>query len=596
MNLAEIESVSKSIWSKDEKLPAWEWCERNIEITGTTPYRGPYRTSYTPYVKGVLDALEDWKTKTIVLAWGSQTAKTTTLMTWLFWRLAKHPSPALWVMPTEGLARSFSETRLQPMFKSCKGMAEQMPDNPDKFKILEMHFKTCVFNIIGSNSPAGVASRPVEVVICDELDKFASATAKEASAFSLALERTKAFPRKKHVLTSTPTLQNGDIWQQYLAGTQEKYHVPCPHCGFKQELLFTQIKWDEKAKKMDGKWDYKLVNSSTRYECISCKGVIHDGHKTKMLRAGEWVATNLENAEPHRRSFHLNSLYAPAVTFADVATKFLTEKHFLQGLQNFVNGWLSLPWEDQFSEEDSTIVNESNYVKKSVWDKEAIKLCAIDRQIDELWYVVRAYSSDGASRLIDEGRVRTIEDMAEKLKGLNVDFRFVCMDCGYETQDTHRVCARYGWTSMKGEGREYYLIEDSGRRIKAVHSSFQLTDAGAKMILFSSPSCQDLLAWFRRGSGQPWEIPSDTSYEYKEHMMSHKKVHRINKRTGKDSYEWIRVARRPDHLLDCETMLIAFSAFGKLIKAEVVLSDINKDKAEPDVEYTLKEQDSTTES
>jgi hypothetical protein len=585
----ELELISKGIWAKEDKMRAWEWCEKNLELSGSTPLKGAYRTNYTPYVKGVLDALEDWKTQTIVLAWGSQTAKTTTLMAWLCWRITKHPSPTLWVMPTESLARSFSETRLQPMFRTCKPMAVEMPENPDKFKLLEMHFKNCVFNLIGSNSPASVASRPVEVVLCDELDKFAPATAKEASAFSLALERTKAFPRRKHVLTSTPTLLNGDVWQQYLAGTQEKYFVPCPHCNHKQELVFTQVKWDEKAKKVDGKWDYKAVKASAHYQCISCKGIINDGHKTKMLRAGEWVATNAENAEPARRSFHLNSIYSPSITFSDCATKFLTEKHFLQGLQNFVNGWLALPWEDQFSEEDSTIINEGNFLKKQAWDKEAIRVCAIDRQIDELWYVVRAYSAEGASRLIDEGRVRTIEDMAEKLKSLNVDFRFVAMDCGYETQDTQRVCAKYGWTSMKGEGREYYLIEDGGRRIKAVHSSFQLTDAGAKMILFSSPSCQDLLAWFRRGSGQGWEIPSDTSHDYKEHLMSHKKMHRINKRTGKDSYEWIRVARRPDHLLDCETMLIAFSAFGKLIKAEVVVSDTSDNKKEPDVEYQIKE-------
>ena len=86
------------------------------------------------------------------------------------------------------------------------------------------------------------------------------------------------------------------------------------------------------------------------------------------------------------------------------------------------------------------------------------------------------------------------------------------------------------------------------------------------LLLLSSPACQDLLAWLRRGQGPRWEVAHDVSPDYKEHMSSHKKVHRINRKTGRDLYEWIRIKSRQDHLYDCETYLAGFAVYGKIIR------------------------------
>jgi hypothetical protein len=462
----------------------------------------------------------------------------------------------IFVMPTEHLARSFSETRLRPMMDACPPVVEQYHKNPDKLKILEMHFRGCTLALVGSNSPSAVSSRPVEIAILDELDKFAPPTSKEAAAFSLAMERTKAFPRRKHVLTSTPTLATADIWQQFIAGSQEYYFVPCPDCGEFQQFVFDQIKWDRESKRENGKYDFQKVQDSSRYECVKCKGTISDADKDGMLARGEWRATN-PHGEPGRRSMHISSLYSPSVTWAMCAVKFLTEKGYIQGLQNFVNSWLALPWEDQFSEEKEDISIYGIHQKGAPWDQEVIRLAAIDRQIDHLWYVVRGYAKDGSSRIVDEGRCQTIEDCYETInKKLGVHPKY-------------RVCARYGWTALKGEDRPSYIHHVNNVPVRKVHSPPQMTDAGCMLILFSSQACQDLLAWFRKGHGQGWEIAQDVSPEYREHMKSHAKRHRLDRRTGRDIYEWIRVKGRPDHLYDCETMLCAWAAYGKIIHAEL---------------------------
>jgi hypothetical protein len=560
-------------WNFEPPPSVIEWAEKNIQLDSRITARpGLYSTKYTPYVAGVLEALADPGVHTVSLCWGSQTGKTLTLAIWLAYRIANDPAPALLVMPNADLARSYSETRLTPIFEKCKPVKALFPYDSDDLKILEMQFTSMTLSLVGSNSPANISSRPICIAVLDELDKFAPPTEREAAAYNLALERTKAFPNRKHVLTSTPTLSTGDIWQNYQAGTQETFHVPCHACGEFQAMEFGQVRWAETARNPDGKWDLQKVGETAAYHCAKCNEPWTEGHRRTAVEQGKWVAAN-PNAERGRRSMRLPSWYSPTVTFADCAKQFLTQKHYLHGLQGFVNGWSAMPWEDQFDDDKTIDIPAGAFAKKQDWETEHIKLAAIDRQIDEYWFVVRAFARDGTSRLIDEGRARTIEDVAQHLHALGVQPKHTAMDSGYETQDSYRICARYKWTALKGEERPAYWIETPRGRMKSVHSAEQPTDAGCMLLLLSSPACQDLLAWLRRGQGPSWEIAHDVSADYREHMSSHKKVHRINRKTGRDHYEWIRIKSRQDHLYDCETYLAGFAVYGKVIRPTASLDE-----------------------
>ena len=568
----ELRRRARQRWHYEKPPGVIQWAERNIQLDSRLTARpGLYSTTWTPYVRGVLEALADPGVHTVTLCWGSQTGKTLTLAVWLAYRIANDPAPALLVMPNADLARSYSETRLTPIFEKCRPVKQLFPQDMDDLKILEMQFATMTLSLVGSNSPANLSSRPICLAVLDELDSFAAPSEKDAAAYSLALERTKAFPQRKHVLTSTPTLNTGDIWINYQAGSQETYHVPCHSCGDFQAMEFGQIRWDETARAEDGKWDMKRVSETAAYYCPKCDAKWTESHRRKAIEQGKWVAAN-NSAETGRRSFRLPSWYSPTITFADCAKKFLTEKHYLHGLQGWVNGWSALPWEDQFDDDDLTNIPPGAFGKKQLWETDHIKLAAIDRQIDEFWFVVRAFARDGSSRLIEEGRRRTIEDVAHTLAELGVKNIHTCIDSGYEAHDTYRLAARYGFIAVKGEDRQYYYIESQAGRMKSVHSSDQPTDAGCRLLLLSSPSCQDLLAWLRRGQGPMWEVAHDVSPEYREHMASHRKAHRINRKTGKDLYEWIRIKGRQDHLYDCETYLAGLAVWGKVIQAEAAMA------------------------
>ncbi|NDE17835.1 hypothetical protein EBZ80_23210, partial [bacterium] len=196
-----------------EKPPSViEWAERNIQLDSRITARpGLYSTANSPYVRGVLEALADPGVHTVCLCWGSQTGKTLTLAVWLAYRIANDPAPSLLVMPNADLARSYSKTRLVPIFEKCKPVKALFPYDSDDFANLEMQFLNCTLTLTGSNSPANISSRPVCIAVLDELDKFAPPTDKETSAMSLCLERTKAFPEHRRYLDELSGRISGDL-------------------------------------------------------------------------------------------------------------------------------------------------------------------------------------------------------------------------------------------------------------------------------------------------------------------------------------------------------------------------------------------------
>jgi phage terminase large subunit GpA-like protein len=214
-------------------------------------------------------------------------------------------------------------------------------------------------------------------------------------------------------MTSTPTLPEGEIWRAFLAGDQRYYFVPCPHCEEMQRLDFTQVKWDKNAKR-DGKWDMEAVRSSTFYQCIACEGKITDGHKTRMLRHGEWRPTNPTASFGHR-SFHLNSLYAPwrSCTFGALAIKFLKDKDTLNGLQDFTNSTMAMPWE-----QIETSIGESNilalrgdYQRGSCPIEPRVIVTCADIGQDRQHWVTTAFAEDGSSYVLDYGTTLAVEDL-----------------------------------------------------------------------------------------------------------------------------------------------------------------------------------------
>ena len=445
-----------------------EWCEDEVVLSERqTQMPGNFSTRMTPYLREPLECFGDVDVSDLVRVFGTQTGKTTMVQAGTAWRICNKPQPVVWVMPTEGLARSFSETRWLPLFDDSATLAAQKPADRHKFKNLEQHFSRCSLVFVGSNSPANLASRPAGLLLMDEVDKFARETDQETSALFLAENRTKSFVGALRVKTSTPTTPDGAIWQEYQKGTQEKFMLECPHCHDRIELLWEQVKWDTEAK-IAGKWNMARVEESTRYICQRCEGEWNDGQKIEALQGGKWEATN-PAAQRGFRSFHLNSLYAPwrSCTFGSLAVKFLRDKGTLNGLQDFTNSTMAMPWEQVESSigEAHILALRGDYLRGTCPIEPAHLVTCADIGQDKQHWVTVAFDATGASFVLDYGTTLAIEDLLEDSprrtyrtpSGAEVSPECGLMDSGFATFRVYTACqASAGfWHAGKGSGATF---------------------------------------------------------------------------------------------------------------------------------------------
>lgn len=597
MNLTDIQSnlldFRRSLYRPTPRQTVVQWAESNLKLTQRqTEHPGPFSTAVRPYTREPMETWKDPGVAETTLCWGSQTAKTTTLMAGLAWLIDNEPSPALWLMPTENLARSFSKSRWLPMLEDSPVMVSHFPAQSDKITNLEQNFDRCTLTFVGSNSPANLASRPVRILIGDEVDKFAQATEREADALDLAEQRLKAFSSSKAFLTSTPTITEGRIWQRFLRGDQRRYYIPCPHCKVPIRLEWRQVKWDETAKMEDGKWDFSKVRASARYECQLCKGEISDAQKVAALRHGEWVPEN-KGALPGVRSYHLSSLYSPdrKCTWGFLSVAFLEAQDSLLGLQGFINGYLAEPWENQSAprQREELVVAGTEAVSEK-----SIKFLTVDCQASSphFWFVVRAWDEDGSSRAIDAGSADTWQDIRDKQLQHGVQDVHVIIDSGYDAPTVYAECLRYGrfiartgrvplfvgWMPSKGMPRRGWRNSKTG-----LDEPFYLRgidprvgdNAGGqnrlelKLLEFGTDTTKDILERLRKGkTGTRWEVSEKVAGpEYWRHLDCENKVPRLSSATGRTTWTWLpRSSKWPNHMADCEVLQIAAAIFHNRLK------------------------------
>jgi hypothetical protein len=595
------------IFEPPPKISVAEWCARHLTIPPPqTQSPGPFFIAGREFCREPLDDFADPAIHDEVLCFGSQSGKTTVLMGGVAYMLANLPTAILWFLPNIDLARSFSETRWTPVVNASDTLARMKPVGRDRhgFKNLQQIIGASILNFSGSNSPANLASRPAQVVILDEVDKFNEGGQKEADAVNLAEQRTKAFASPKRVKTSTPTLTDGLIWQEFLKGDQRRYFVPCPHCAkhvvlcWSPEMtIFTKlgceahVRWDGQSKRANGTWDMDRVHRSARAECPHCGFHILDAHKTRMNREGEWRPT--ASAPKHFRSRHLPSLYAvsPETSFGKLAVNFLQAKQSLMGLQGFINGSLAEPFESQDTrgQRIEIIVRDTPAERPA-----ASKILTADFQVNapHLWYVVREWG-DGYCEGLEAGPLMEWDQLREVQERHGIPNNFVGVDSGdqtlvvYEQAVKHGILTRsasriekrqpplnVGWIPFKGMSREGWRSQSTGAESKVRLSTVDHLIGGrmisVPVLHMVDHHMKNFLDLLRKGklAGFEWRVRAEAATEeYWRHMDGEIYLRERNPKTGRWDERWKpRSKTWPNHILDCEKGNIGMAIFHKLLK------------------------------
>ena len=592
---AELASAFAGLFKSRPQLTPVEWCESQLTLTGATDYPGPYSTVMTPYVREILMTLTDYNIESVVCCFGAQTAKTNTYMAASAWLMANDPAPMMWVMPNATLAKDTSVNRLQPLIFSSEEIMEARTGKREDIKKDSITLSTMTLTLVGSNSPANLASRPVRYMFLDEVDKFPLGSRKEGAAVDLAKERTRSFSEPKIFESSTPTTVDGTIWQEYLNGDQRRYFVPCPHCG--KDMLFVfnpersafenptgceaKLIWDSSARRRDGDWDYDKVASTAHFVCPHCKGKVYNEDKAKMLRLGHWKPTNAPYADGRVRSYHISTFYAPwpKARWGALAVEFLKAKRGLLGVRNFINSICAEPDVGQYdgggARRELVLLNPSELnAPAQKW-----RIMTVDVQADCFYYVARDWFAGGNSILAEWAKVDTFDDIEEAARRLSVEA--VGLDSGYRAADVYAECAARGWFALRGDERQSWphASRKTGRKIERPYVTREFdpmlgtAEQGKRRVFelrWSNPAVKDILARLRDSQTSPvrWAIPSFwATEEYFRHLNGEWKKNVANPQTGRVRSMWVLRSRRwPNHLFDCECMQIACALYNGILK------------------------------
>lgn len=302
---------------------------------------GRWRTEVVEPLREPMDMVGKAGVDAITLMTSAQVGKSSFIENVIAYFMHQDPCPILHVSPTLSSMKMFSKERLAPMLRDTpvlRDLVKEAKSRDSDNTIETKKFPGGNLALVGSNAPAGLASRPVRVFLADEVDRFERSAGTEGDPLKLGIKRTTTFWNRVLVFVSTPGNKGESrIEEEFEAGDQRRFYVPCPDCGHRQTLKWSGVVWT------DGD------PMTARYSCEECGSCWNDFQRNQAVRKGEWRASKPFNG---RVSYHLNQLYSPFARMSDTVKEFLDSKDHPEKLKTFVNTVLGETWEQKGTQTD----------------------------------------------------------------------------------------------------------------------------------------------------------------------------------------------------------------------------------------------------
>ena len=310
------------------KTSVSEWADTyRMLSSGVSAEPGRWRTDRAPYQKEIMDAFTQLGVKTVIVKSASQIGKSD-IMNNVIGRFAHiDPAAIMMIQPTIDMAEDYSKSRIAPMLKDTKALNNLFFDVKSRDSnntILSKLFPGGRLIMCGANSPAGLASRPVRVLLADEVDRFPDSAGTEGDPVDLAAKRMTTFWNRVMGLFSTPTNEGSSrIETEYIAGTQEEWQHQCPKC--EEYHLVTHRDIVEKHEEIQNKNGTKgYIVISVKWRCPDCG---YEFSETEMKNTKQkYIAQNASALKNGVRSFFVNCFASPWISWQEVIKEWLEAK------------------------------------------------------------------------------------------------------------------------------------------------------------------------------------------------------------------------------------------------------------------------------
>ena len=411
----------------------FDWLCKNLKTKDGVLF-SPYEY---PWTKGICDRWDDPAFKLIYLQFAARLGKTLTAQGCLISSVEHDPSPAMFGSSTESLVKETLRDKLYPMLEQCPATRSLLPPKHRRLQT-RIDLAHSVVYTSWAGSPTTLADKDPRFKHAGEIDKWVKDKSDEADPLALFLERGSEIVDGCTIAESTPTITGRSrVNRGVVSGTNERFHVPCPHCGTHQQLVLGDkdpkapgLKWDRDK---DGRQNPSVAFKTARYQCIKCgpKKPLFDHHKRTMNRNGVWCPRGqsvnkrgkLVGKPEHDgpiASFQLSRLYAPTFSFGDIAYKFVTSYNDREEFRNFQNSWLGETWDAVSVEWEWDELGERlglDYHLGTIPADCVFLTCGVDVQVDHLVFVVIGWAPQSRGYVIDYGTANDWTEMKTILRG-----------------------------------------------------------------------------------------------------------------------------------------------------------------------------------
>lgn len=375
---------------------------------------GRWRTDRAPYQRAIMDAFTDLDVRRVVVMSCSQIGKSD-IMNNVIGRFAHlAPAPILMIQPTVDMAQDYSKSRIAPMIRDTKVLRDIFQDVKSRESgntILSKLFPGGRLIMGGANSPAGLASRPIKILLADEVDRFPDSAGTEGDPVDLAAKRMTTFWDRTMGLFSTPTnAGESRIEVEYTEGTQEEWQHQCPNCGEYHLLTHRSMVMDTETVK-DGRKKEHIHVKSVSWRCPDCGFTFSENEMRRQPQ--KYVAKNPTAIKNHVRSFFVNCWASPWISWTDVMQEWVDAKGDPEREKVVVNTRFGEPYERarSYDNVDKLLARREPY-NAELPDGVLILTAAVDVQDNRLEYEIVGWGEDEECWGIKKGIILGAPDTA----------------------------------------------------------------------------------------------------------------------------------------------------------------------------------------
>ncbi len=539
------------------KLKVSEWADKYRRLSAEASAEpGRFNTDRAPYQREIMDALNDGDCEEIIIMSSAQIGKTELLLNIIGYYIDYEPSPIMVVQPNIDMAQTFSKDRLAPMIRDTEVLRTKVGEvrsRNSENTILHKKFPGGHITIVGANSTAGLASRPIRILLCDEVDRYPMSAGSEGSPIELAEKRTSTFWNRKKIKVSTPTIKGiSKIESEYMNSSMEEWNVICPNCKKPQPYEWKRI-------------DFETITMKCKYCMENIEEV--DWKSSK----GIYIA---ENDNRKIRGFHLNELASPWRKWEEIiddfkkAKKCVKESGNNEALKVWVNTALGETWEEKGEQaDDKSLMSRREYYKAELPKGVLVLTAGADVQNDRIEIEVIGWGKNYESWGIAYEKIYgdlSKEEIWEKFEefldrefhfengvGLNIANTFIDTGGSYTSQ-VYKFLKK-----MERKGKRISGIKGmGGSGISLLHKMSRNNSEKVRIYILGVDTGKELVMSRLKinevGSGY-CHFPSNSEKNYKEEyfkgLVSEKRVVRI-KKNGEREFVWIKKSNVRNEPLD----------------------------------------------